>query len=90
MNKKDIAKLAYTATKEIEKAKIAAGKEGLSEKQLNKMRRLRKIITDKTGTFNKEQKAAAQAELAMEKELMADIKFTKKAGDHSITLGTFM
>ena len=30
-DKKDIAKLAYTATKEIEKAKIAAGKEGFSE-----------------------------------------------------------
>ena len=72
-DKKDIAKLAYTATKEIEKAKIAAGKEGFSEKQLNKMRRLTKIVNDKTGSFTKEQKAAAQAELSMERELIKAI-----------------
>ena len=72
-DKKDIAKLAYTATKEIQKAKIAAGKEGLTEKQLNKMRRLREIITDTTGSFTKEQKADAQAKLAIEKALMADV-----------------
>ena len=72
-DKKDIAKLAYTATKEIEKAKIAAGKEGFSEKQLNKMRRLTKIVNDKTGSFTEEQKAAAQAELSMERELIKAI-----------------
>jgi hypothetical protein len=72
-DRKDIAKLAYTATKEIEKAKIAAGKEGFSEKQLNKMRRLTKIVNDKTGSFTKEQKAAAQAELSMERELIKAI-----------------
>lgn len=76
-DKKDIAKLAYTATKEIQKAKIAAGKEGLTEKQLNKMRRLREIITDTTGSFTKEQKADAQAKLAIEKELMADVSGKK-------------
>ena len=47
-DKKDIAKLAYTATKEIEKAKIAAGKEGFSEKQFNKLSRLQRIVSDKT------------------------------------------
>ena len=72
-DRKDIAKLAYTATKEIEKAKIAAGKEGFSEKQLNKMRRLTKIVNDKTGSFTEEQKAAAQAELSMERELIKAI-----------------
>jgi len=72
-DKKDIAKLAYTATKEIEKSKIAAGKEGFSERQLNKMRRLTKIVNDKTGSFTKEQKAAAQAELSMERELIKAI-----------------
>ena len=69
-DKKDIAKLAYTATKQIQMAKIAAGKEGLSEKQLNRMRQLTKVITDKTGSFTKEQKENAQAELSMEKELI--------------------
>lgn len=72
-DRKDIAKLAYTATKEIEKAKLVAGKEGFSEKQLNKMRRLTKIVNDKTGSFTKEQKAAAQAELSMERELIKAI-----------------
>lgn len=37
--KRDIAKLAYTATKEIEKAKIMANKEGYSEKMANEIRR---------------------------------------------------
>ena len=72
-DKKDIAKLAYTATKEIEKAKIMAGKEGFSEKQFNRMKQLSKIVKDTTGSFTKEQKAAAQAELSMEKELIKDI-----------------
>jgi hypothetical protein len=72
-DKKDIAKLAYTATKEIEKAKIMAGKEGFSEKQFNRMKQLSKIISDTTGSFTKEQKAAAQAELSMERELIKAI-----------------
>ena len=72
-DRKDIAKLAYTATKEIEKAKIVADKEGFSEKQLNKMRQLREIVTDTTGTFTKEQKASAQAKLIIEQQLMNDI-----------------
>jgi len=72
-DKKDIAKLAYTATKEIEKAKIMAGKQGFSEKQFNRMKQLSKIINDTTGSFTKEQKAAAQAELSMERELIKAI-----------------
>ena len=72
-DRKDIAKLAYTATKEIEKAKIMAGKEGFSEKQFNRMKKLSKIINDTTGSFTKEQKAAAEAELSMERELIKAI-----------------
>ena len=72
-DKKDIAKLAYSATKQIETAKINAGKEGLSEKQLNKMRKLRQIITDTTGSFTKEEKADAQVRLTIEKQLMNDL-----------------
>ncbi len=72
-DRKDIAKLAYTATKEIEKAKIMAGKQGFSEKQFNRMKQLSKIINDTTGSFTKEQKAAAQAELSMERELIKAI-----------------
>ena len=38
-----------------------AGKEGFSEKQFNRMKRLSKIINDKTGSFTEQQKAEAQA-----------------------------
>jgi len=68
--KRDIAKLAYTATKEIEKAKIAAGKEGFTEKQFNRMQQLQKIINDKTGTYSDTQKQAAQSELSMTTDLL--------------------
>ena len=60
-DKKDIAKLAYTATKEIEKAKIAAGKEGFSERQFKEMAKLRRIITDTTGAYSDAEKAEAEA-----------------------------
>ena len=60
-DRKDIAKLAYTATKEIEKAKIAAGKEGFSERQFKEMAKLRRIITDTTGAYNDAEKAEAAA-----------------------------
>ena len=60
-DRKDIAKLAYTATKEIEKAKIAAGKEGFSERQFKEMAKLRKIITDTTGAYSDAEKTEAAA-----------------------------
>jgi hypothetical protein len=60
-DRKDIAKLAYTATKEIEKAKIAAGKEGFSERQFKEMAKLRRIITDTTGAYSDAEKAEAAA-----------------------------
>ena len=72
-DKKDIAKLAYTATKEIEKAKIMAGKEGFSEKNYKKMTQLQKIISDTTGTYNEAQKKAAAAEYAIAEKVISSI-----------------
>ncbi len=72
-DRKDIAKLAYTATKEIEKAKLAAGKEGFSEKQFNKLARLQRIVNDKTGSYSNEQKKAAQAEIDITTEVIGSI-----------------
>jgi len=64
-DKKEIAMLAYRATKEIEKAKIVADKEGFSEKQFSRMMDLRRIVKDNTGTYNEEQKKNANAELSL-------------------------
>ena len=72
-DKKDIAKLAYTATKEIEKAKIMAGKEGFSEKNYKKMTELQKIISDTTGTYNEAQKKAAAAEYAIAEKVISSV-----------------
>ena len=72
-DRKDIAKLAYTATKEIEKAKIAAGKEGFSEKQFNKLSRLQRIVNDKTGSYSDAEKKAAQAEINITKKIINTI-----------------
>jgi len=72
-DRKDIAKLAYTATKEIEKAKLAAGKEGFSEKQFNKLARLQRIVNDKTGSYSDAEKTAAQAEINVTKEIINTI-----------------
>jgi len=79
-DKKDIAKLAYTATKEIEKAKIAAGKEGFSEKQFNKLSRLQRIVSDKTGSYSDAEKSAAQAEINITKEIINTIGGKKDKG----------
>ena len=49
-DKRDIAKLAYTATKEIEKAKIMANKEGYSEKMANEVRKYQTTLTDPDAT----------------------------------------
>jgi len=72
-DRKDIAKLAYTATKEIEKAKLAANKEGFSEKQFNKLATLNRIVKDKTGRYSDEQKKAAQAEIDITTEVIGSI-----------------
>ena len=60
-NRRDIAKLAYSATKEIEKAKIAAGKVSDSQKNLNRAEKLVGIINNKNSS--KEDIAAAKSEL---------------------------
>jgi len=44
--KRDIAKLAYTATKEIEKAKIMAGKESSTEKLLKEARQYQTVLAN--------------------------------------------
>ena len=72
-DKKDIAKLAYTATKELEKAKLAAGKEGFSEKQFKEMAKLRRIITDTTGAYNDAEKAEASARYKNQTEVLKAI-----------------
>ena len=60
-NKRDIAKLAYGATKEIEKAKIAAGKVSDSQKNLNRAEKLIGIINNKNSS--KADIASAKKEL---------------------------
>jgi len=72
-DKKDIAKLAYTATKEIEKAKIAAGKEGFSEKNYKRLTQLQKIIGDTTGTYSEAEKKNAAAEYAIAEKVISSI-----------------
>jgi len=62
-DKRDIAKLAYTATKEIEKAKIAAGKESYSEKMANEIRQYQTTLRDPKSS--KEAKDYAQEQLSI-------------------------
>ncbi len=60
-DKKDIAKLAYTATKEIEKAKVMANKEGYSEKLANEVRKYKSVLANPTAS--EKAKAIARKEL---------------------------
>ena len=69
-DKKDIAKLAYSATKQIQKAKIAAGKEGFSEKEIKNLKRLQRIVNDTTGAYSDADKTEAQAEIDITKQAM--------------------
>jgi len=62
-DKKEIAMLAYKATKEIEKAKIVAGKQTDSAKNFEELKTLNRIIRDKTGTYNEDQKKNARSKL---------------------------
>ena len=73
-NRRDIAKLAYSATKEIEKAKIAAGKVSDSQKNLNRAEKLVGIINNKNSS--KEDIAAAKSELKNLKDAVSI--FSKK------------
>jgi len=83
-DRKDIAKLAYTATKEIEKAKIAAGKEVFSEKELKNLKRLQRIVNDTTGAYSDADKTAAQAEINITKQAM-NVIGGKKGTEGSLT-----
>ena len=69
-DKKDIAKLAYSATKQIQMAKIAAGKEGFSEKEIKNLKRLQRIVNDTTGAYSDADKTEAQAEINITKQAM--------------------
>ena len=79
-DKKEIAMLAYKATKQIEAAKITAGKEGFSEKQFSRMMDLRRIVSDNTGTYNEEQKKNANAELSLLTETIDSLGAKNKTG----------
>jgi hypothetical protein len=62
-DKKEIAMLAYKATKEIEKAKIVADKQTDSAKNFEELKTLNRIIQDDTGTYNEDQKKNARSRL---------------------------
>jgi len=62
-DKKEIAMLAYKATKQIEKAKIDAGKKTDSAKNFEELKTLNRIIQDDTGTYNEDQKKNARSKL---------------------------
>jgi len=79
-DKKDIAKLAYTATKEIEKAKIAAGKTSDSQKNFERIQNLTAIINDTTGTYSETEKKSAGAQLEIIKESIKILN-PKERGD---------
>ena len=79
-DKKEIAKLAYTATKEIEKAKIAAGKTSDSQKNFERIQNLTAIINDTTGTYSDTQKKSARAQLEIIKESVKILNPSKTDG----------
>jgi len=79
-DKKDIAKLAYSATKEIEKAKIAAGKTSDSQKNFERIQNLTAIINDTTGTYSDTEKKSAGAQLEIIKESIKILNPSKTDG----------
>ncbi len=79
-DKKEIAKLAYTATKEIEKAKIAAGKTSDSQKNFERIQNLTAIINDTTGTYSDAEKKSAGAQLEIIKESIKILNPSKTDG----------
>ena len=79
-NRRDIAKLAYSATKEIEKAKIAAGKVSDSQKNFNRAEKLIGIINNKNSS--EADIAAAKKEL---KNLREAVDIFGKKSEGSLT-----
>ena len=83
-DKKDIAMLAYKATKEIEKAKIVAGKKTDSAKNFEEIKSLNRIIQDDTGTYNEDQKKNARSRLNVISESIKVLNPAKETGLSSV------
>lgn len=83
-DKKEIAMLAYKATKQIETAKIAANKQTDSAKNFEELKTLNRIIQDKTGTYNEDQKRAAQGQLSIISESIRVLNPQKETGLSSV------
>ena len=83
-DKKEIAMLAYKATKEIEKAKIAAGKQTDSAKNFEELKSLNRIIYDDTGTYNEEQKKNAQSRLNIIEKSIRVLNPQKESGLNTV------
>jgi len=79
-DKKDIAKLAYTATKELEKAKVMANKTSDSQKNFERIQNLSAIINDTTGTYSDTDKKSAGAQLEIIKESIKVLNPSKTDG----------
>ena len=79
-DKKEIAMLAYKATKEIEKAKIVAGKQTDSAKNFEEIKSLNRIIQDDTGTYNEDQKKNARSRLNVISESIKVLNPAKESG----------
>jgi len=79
-DKKEIAMLAYKATKEIEKAKIVAGKQTDSAKNFEEIKSLNRIIQDDTGTYNEDQKKNARSRLNVIAESIKVLNPAKESG----------
>jgi hypothetical protein len=76
--------LAYKATKEIEKAKIAAGKQTDSAKNFEELKSLNRIIYDDTGTYNEEQKKNAQSRLNIIEKSIRVLNPQKESGLNTV------
>ena len=83
-DKKEIAMLAYKATKEIEKAKIVAGKQTDSAKNFEEIKSLNRIIQDDTGTYNEDQKKNARSRLNVISESIKVLNPAKESGLNTV------
>jgi len=79
-DKKEIAMLAYKATKQIETAKIAANKQTDSAKNFEELKTLNRIIYDDTGAYSKEQKKDARSRLNIVAQSIKILNPAKESG----------
>ena len=79
-DKKEIAMLAYKATKQIETAKIAANKQTDSAKNFEELKTLNRIIYDDTGAYSKEQKKDARSRLNIVSQSIKILNPAKESG----------